>query len=116
MEIQEIQKMASHFAKERQWEKFHSPKNLAMSINIEAAELAEVFQWLTEEQSYQAAEQQELQDQVKDEVADVFIYLLRLCDVLKIDLLSATREKMARNCIRFDVEKSKAIAKKLGRS
>lgn len=94
-----------NFVAERDWEQFHSPKNLAMAMIVEAAELVEHFQWLTEAQS--ATLQQEKRVEVEHEIADTFIYLLRLADVLGIDLISAAQRKMDINARKYPVEKAK---------
>lgn len=97
------------FAIERDWEQFHTPKNLSMALIAEAAELVEHFQWLTPEQS-QTIRGEKLTD-ISHEMADIFIYLLRMSEQLDIDLLSATREKMALNEKRFplDPEREKPV-------
>lgn len=83
------------FAQARDWEQFHSPKNLSMALIVEAAELVEHFQWLTESQS--ARLDPKTFEAVEQEVADVFIYLVRLSDLLGIDLLDAAARKIALN-------------------
>jgi dCTP diphosphatase len=89
------------FAAERDWQQFHTPKNLAMSIAIEAAEIMEHFQWLTAAQSLEldAAARRE----VAHEIADVLLYLIRLADVLDIDLPAAAREKIGLNARKYPV-------------
>lgn len=91
------------FARERDWEQFHSPKNLAMAMIVEAAELVEHFQWSTEQES--ASLNMEKRAQVAYEIADTFIYLLRLSDVLGIDLIDAAREKMQLNAQKYPAER-----------
>lgn len=91
------------FVRERDWEQFHSPKNLAMAMIVEAAELVEHFQWLTEQQSRDIAP--EKRDQVAQEIADTFIYLLRMADVLGIDLIDAAHTKMDLNAKKYPAEK-----------
>jgi NTP pyrophosphatase (non-canonical NTP hydrolase) len=90
------------FAKERDWGQFHAPKNLACALSVEAAELLEPFQWLTEEQSRNLSPAQHAA--VSDEAADVFLYLLQLCDQLDIDLMAVAHAKLERNKLRFPVE------------
>jgi NTP pyrophosphatase (non-canonical NTP hydrolase) len=98
------------FVAERDWEQFHSPKNLAMALSVEAAELVEHFQWLTEEQSrtLDAA----ARAPVADELADVLLYLVRIADELGIDLHAAARAKMTRNAEKYPVEKARGSARK----
>lgn len=90
------------FAQTRDWEQFHNPKNLAMALIIEAAELTEHFQWLTPEQAYSLSDEQK--KEVALEMADVLIYLSRLSDQLDIDLLAVTNEKISINEKRFPSE------------
>src|SRR5215203_2787490 len=87
------------FAAERDWEPFHSPKNLAAALTVEAAELLEHFQWLTEEQSRNLPEDKRLA--VSHELADVFLYLLQMADKLEIDLVAAAEEKLELNASKY---------------
>lgn len=87
------------FAEERDWEQFHSPKNLAMALIVEAAELVEHFQWLTPEQSYQL--DAEKLEEVRQEIGDVLIYLTRIADRLGIDPVDAAHDKMAINAAKY---------------
>ena len=98
------------FAQARAWERYHTPKNLVMALSVEAAELLEPFQWLTAEQSLQlSAEQHEA---VRQEIADVLIYLTRLADVLGIDLLDAAADKLAINARKYPVDRAHGNALK----
>ena len=99
--IAEIRK----FRDERDWKQFHDPKSLAVSISIEAAELLEHFQWIDKEQSARHAAQNVAE--IADEIADVAIYLIELTDVLGVDLKSAIRAKLAKNAVKYPVEKSR---------
>lgn len=96
------------FAAERDWEQFHSPKNLTMALSVEVAELMEHFQWLTQEQSAELLPGK--LPAVREEVADVLIYLVRLADRLDIDLLAAAEEKIARNAEKYPVAASRGHA------
>ena len=98
------------FAAERDWGQFHSPKNLAMALSVEASELLEHFQWLTEEQS-SALPPEKLQ-QVREEIGDVLIYLTRLADKLGIDPLQAAVEKFEANRTKYPADKVRGSAKK----
>lgn len=93
------------FAKARDWEQFHTPKNLVMALSVEASELMEHFQWLTPEQSLQLNAQSHAE--VAQEIADVLIYLTRLADVLGIDPLQAAFDKIQINAQKYPVEKSR---------
>lgn len=98
------------FADARDWEQFHSPKNLTMALSVEVAEIVEHFQWLSEEQSNDLPEQ--TLDKVETELADTLLYLVRLADKLDIDLLDAARRKIEINEQKYPVEKSRGNAKK----
>lgn len=106
-----VQEKIRQFAREREWEQFHTPKNLAMALTVEAAELMEQFQWLTSEEAASIMRSPK-GECVRQEVADVAVYLLRLCDVLSIDLNAAIEHKMALNAQKYPVEKSKGHARK----
>ena len=92
MNIKKIQKQLSDFADERDWNQFHNPKNLAMALSVEASELVEIFQWLTPEQAEEIMSTNE-SEHVKEELADVMIYLIRLADKLNIDLEDAVTDR-----------------------
>lgn len=94
------------FRDERDWLRFHNPKDLAMSVSIEAAELLELFQWRSTEQSTRFV--QENREMVADEMADVAIYLLELADVSGIDLAKAIDAKLVKNAIKYPVDKPRA--------
>jgi NTP pyrophosphatase (non-canonical NTP hydrolase) len=98
------------FAAERDWEQFHSPKNLAMALAVEAAELLEQFQWLSEDES--AAPGDARRARIEDELADVLIYLVRLADRLGIDLEAAVGSKLALNRSRYPAERVRGSASK----
>jgi dCTP diphosphatase len=98
------------FAEARDWQQFHTPKNLAMALSVEAAELLERFQWLTPEQS--STLDAERREQVQQEMADVLIYLVRLADVLGIDLAAAAAGKMRLNAAKYPADKAKGSAAK----
>ncbi|MEX0958372.1 MAG: nucleotide pyrophosphohydrolase [Burkholderiales bacterium] len=100
----------AQFVAERDWDQFHSPKNLAMALIGEAGELVEHFQWLTEEQSLSLAE--DVRAEVALEIADVLMFLVRLSDKLGIDPLAAAERKLALNARKYPVEKSRGKATK----
>jgi NTP pyrophosphatase (non-canonical NTP hydrolase) len=105
-----LQQKLAEFAKERDWQQFHSPKNLSMALIAEAAELIEHFQWLTSEQSDYSQLSAEKLKEISYELADIQIYLLRLSERLNINILDAVTEKMAINQQRFPIEKVKGKA------
>jgi len=103
-DISSLTQALRDFATARDWAQFHSPKNLAAALSVEAAELLEHFQWLTEAQSRQLADDKKAE--VAAEAADVLLYLLQLCDKLDIDLLDAARRKMVVNAVKYPVPAS----------
>ncbi|MEE1735862.1 nucleotide pyrophosphohydrolase [Streptomyces sp. BE147] len=106
LDVAELQRRLAAFAAARDWEQYHSPKNLAAALSVEASELLEIFQWLTPEQSARVMEEPGSAHRVADEVADVLAYLLQFCEVLGIDALAALAAKMDRNEKRFPVPDS----------
>ena len=111
MNIKNIQKQLSDFADERDWDKFHNPKNLAMALSVEASELVEIFQWLTPEQAEAIMNSSE-SEHVKEEMADIMIYLIRMADKLNVDLESAVNDKIIQNGKKYPVNLSKGNADK----
>jgi len=109
-DLDDLRDALRRFARERDWDQFHSPKNLASALVVEAAELLECFQWLTEEQSRALSDDDKRK--VTEELADVFLYLIRLADKLDVDLLEGARDKIARNAEKYPVEKARGNAKK----
>jgi len=109
-EVTELRDKLRTFSAERDWDQYHSPKNLASALVVEAAELLEPFQWLTEDQS--RALPPGTAEAVRMEMADVLIYLIRLADKLDVDLMQAARDKIASNALRYPTEKAKGIARK----
>ena len=109
-ELEGLREQMRQFARERDWDQFHSPKNLAMALSVEAAELLENFQWLTEEQSGKL--DAKTQESVRREIADVLLYLIRLGDRLGIDPVAAAQAKIVENAKKYPVEKSRGNRKK----
>ncbi len=101
--LDNLRNRINQFVEQRDWQQFHSPKNLAMALIVEAAELAEHFQWVTQQESYELSS--EKREQVSHELADTFVYLLRIADVLDIDLIQAANTKMDLNAKKYPVEK-----------
>ena len=100
------------FAGERDWQQFHSPKNLVMALSGEVGELIEIFQWMTEADSHNAASAPKTADAVRDELADVALYLIRLADVLGVDINAAVISKLASNAAKYPVESSRGVSTK----
>ncbi len=105
-----LRQRLAEFARARDWEQFHSPKNLSMALIAEAAELVEHFQWLTEEQSYQLSDGK--RQEVAMELADILIYLIRTADRLDVNLIAAAQEKIQHNETRYPVEKVRGSARR----
>ncbi|AKL68340.1 nucleotide pyrophosphohydrolase [Streptomyces goshikiensis] len=101
--LRQLQRRLVEFARARDWGQYHTPKNLAVALSVEASELVEIFQWLTPEQSARVMEKPETAHRVADEVADVLAYLLQFCEVLGVDVLEALAAKIERNELRFPV-------------
>lgn len=100
------------FAQDRDWEQFHSPKNLVMALTGEVGELTEIFQWMTEADSKNAGVNPETSQAVRDELADVLLYLVRLSSALGVDLNEAVSQKLEKNSKKYPVEKAKGSSKK----
>ena len=98
------------FASERDWEQFHTPKNLAMALSVEASEIVEHFQWLTAEKSQEL--DKETREKVSEEIGDVINYVVRLADILGIDPLDAAIQKIESNARKYPVDRSKGNARK----
>jgi NTP pyrophosphatase (non-canonical NTP hydrolase) len=107
---EELKISLRQFAAERDWDQFHSPKNLAAALAVEAAEVLEHFQWVTEEGSRSLPEAKV--SEVAQELADVFLYLLQLSDKLGIDLIAAGRAKLATNAGKYPVDRAKGSSRK----
>ena len=101
MDIEALQTQLRDFAFERNWQKYHSPKNLSMALSVEASELVEIFQWLTIEESENKNDISFRKKEVQNELADILSYLLRLADVLEIDLETSIQQKIAENAIKY---------------
>lgn len=99
--VDELQRRLADFARARDWGQYHTPKNLAAALSVEAGELVEIFQWLTPEQSARVMTDAASAARVEDEVADVLAYLLQFCEVLGVDALAALAAKIERNETRF---------------
>jgi dCTP diphosphatase len=110
VDISALQNKFREFADERDWDQFHTPKNLAMALSVEASELLEHFQWLSERESSELSEEKLIQ--VSQEMADVFLYLIRLADKLDINLDDSVSKKMALNAMKYPADQVKGSAKK----
>ena len=109
-EFETLRDQVRAFAREREWEPFHSPKNLASALSVEAAELLEHFQWMTEDESRALEPAQ--REEVTLEAADVLLYLVQLADKLGIDLFDAAQRKLAINALRYPVATARGSSRK----
>lgn len=112
IDIARLSAAQDKFAKDRDWEQFHSPKNLVMALTGEVGELSEIFQWMTEADSTNAGTDPATAQAVKDELADVLLYLVRLSSVLGVDLNEAVSQKLKKNSQKYPVDKVKSKSKK----
>ncbi len=110
MDIEFLKEKTVEFRDERDWKQFHTPKNLAMALSVEASELAELFLWDDNIASFNTAITQN--EHMQEEMADVLIYLLSMSDILNIDLSKAVLDKLEKNNKKYPVEKSKGSCKK----
>ena len=108
--LDDLTRSVRAFADARDWNQFHTPKNLVMALSVEVAELAEHFQWLTAEEARELAQDQEVRPELASEVADIAIFLLRLADVLGVEVSAAVRAKLELNEARFPVERIRGRA------
>ena len=106
--IKELQLRSSKFCDDRDWNQFHSPKSLAMSISIEAAELLENFQWSKDDEPLSTTNK----ESISEEIADVLIYAIRLCEVLEVDPIEISNKKIDKNAIKYPVDISKGKSEK----
>jgi len=109
-QLADLKARIRRFADERDWDQYHTPKNLAMALIVEAAELVEHFQWLTAEESRMLAADKKAE--VEAELADILIYLVRIADKLDIDLYRAAIEKLQRNAEKYPAEKVRGKSRK----
>jgi dCTP diphosphatase len=108
MDIEDISKRLAKFVEDRDWNQYHSPKNLAISLAVEAGELLEIFQWLPDNQPYD----EPTRDKASEEIADILIYAIMVSRKMNIDMEKAVLRKIAVNEKKYPVEKAKGIAKK----
>jgi NTP pyrophosphatase (non-canonical NTP hydrolase) len=112
LDLERLMAVIDNFSTERDWAQFHSVKNLSMALSVEACELMEIFQWMKEEESNRFFEDPLLCSKVQDEVADVFIYLLRIVSKGGFDLEEAVLQKMKKNAKKYPVKLAKGTSKK----
>ena len=106
-----IKEKLKQFSKERDWEQYHSPKNLAMALSVEVAELVEIFQW-SNDGGIKEVENEQTRKEIEEEIADIFNYLMKFVDLMDIDLEKISLEKIQKNDEKYPVEKSKGNSEK----
>lgn len=109
-QLEELRIRISNFAEERDWDQFHSPKNLSMALIVEAGELVEHFQWMKQSESFEL-EPDKLQS-VEEELADIFVYLVRIADQLGIDLIDASHRKIQSNAAKYPADVVRGSSRK----
>jgi dCTP diphosphatase len=111
-DLQMLALRVRRFADERDWQQFHTPKNLVMALAGEVGELAEIFQWLTPQESSELMADPSKAEGVRDELADVLYYVVRTADVLGVDLEQALVDKLSKNAVRYPIDRSRGSARK----
>ncbi len=111
-DLEKIACELNNFAKVRDWEQFHTPKNLSVALSVEASELLELFQWLTDVEMNELKHDPVKMQKIKEEVADVAIYLIRFCSIMHIDLEEAILNKIEKNGKKYPLDKAKGSNKK----
>ncbi len=112
IDIHQLKKLQQEFSAVRDWEKFHTPKNLAMALTCESAELLEIFQWVSEDASRLAHEDPVIKQKTSHELADIMLYVIRLADLMQINLNEAIQQKIVLNNEKYPAELVKGSAKK----
>ncbi len=110
MNVDELQQLIRRFVADRQWQRFHTPKNLVMALSGEVGELIEHFQWLEPAASQAVMSDASTAEAIRDELADVLVYVLRLADVLDVDLEQAVHDKMAKNAAKYPADRVRGRA------
>ncbi len=112
IDLKKLNHDIERFVEDRDWDQFHSLKNLTMALSVECSELLEIFQWLSEKQSNEVKNNPEILSKVQDEVADIFFYLMRIISKTEIDIETVVHSKMLKNAEKYPIERSRGIAKK----
>ncbi len=112
LDLDKIKKYLEDYAKERDWEQFHNPKNISMALSVEASELVELFQWLSPEQALKVKESPEKLSRVSEELADILSYTILMAKYLDVNLEKALELKLKKNAEKYPVDKARGTAKK----
>ena len=110
--IEKLQKLQSKFADERNWNKFHTAKNLSMALSVEVSELIEIFQWISDDEILIKMQNKKFKNSVSEEIADIFLYLIRIAEILHINIEESVLNKLEKNKIKYPVDLSKNNATK----
>lgn len=113
VDVSQLAQALAQFAKDRDWNQFHTPRNLVMALTGEVGELNEIFQWMPEQVARDAAKSPDTAIAVRDELADVLMYLVRLASVLEVDLNRAVTDKLVKNAEKYPAELVRGTSKKL---
>ena len=103
--LEKLRKIQAEFSRERDWDKHHIPKNLAMALSVEASELVEIFQWLDNDQIKVKLKDKKFKESIEDEVADILLYLIRIAEKTEIDIEKATLNKIEKNRKKYQINK-----------
>ncbi|MDD0851613.1 nucleotide pyrophosphohydrolase [Halobacteriovorax sp. GB3] len=112
IDVEKLNSVVSNFIEERDWDQFHSIKNLSMALSVETSELVEIFQWLKEEDSNNVKNDPKLKAKVEEEISDIFIYLMRIAIKSGVDIESSVLSKIEKNSEKYPVEKARGNARK----
>lgn len=116
IDVFKLEQALAEFSRERDWDQFHTPKNLMMAMTGEVGELNEIFQWMTDSEAREAGRSPATAEHVGEELADVLLYLVRLSSVLGVNLNDAVVDKLAKNALKYPVEKVKGSSQKAGKA
>ena len=112
LDLKNLKEKLKKFSTERDWEQYHSPKNLAMALSVEVAELVEIFQW-SNDGGLKEIKDPETRKQIEDEIADIFIYLVRIANKMGIDIEDAVYKKLELNRLKYPVEENQGVVNKI---
>jgi NTP pyrophosphatase (non-canonical NTP hydrolase) len=115
LDVTKLEQALAEFSREREWDQFHTPKNLVMALTGEVGELNEIFQWMTDSVAREAGRSPATAEHVGEELADVLLYLVRLSKVLGVNLNDAVVDKLAKNALKYPIDKARGSSQKAGK-
>lgn len=115
LDVTKLEQALAEFSRERDWDQFHTPKNLVMALTGEVGELNEIFQWMTDSLAREAGRSPATAEHVGEELADVLLYLVRLSNVLGVNLNDAVVDKLAKNALKYPIDKARGSSQKAGK-